>query len=58
MGYYVIKYLSEPYTLQEEQTTDGQLINAGELAAKGEYLSLMKAKTNWYCQQHRKIRVS
>ena len=26
MGYYVIKFLSEPYTLQEDHTKYGQLI--------------------------------
>ena len=50
--YYVIKYLSEPYILQEYQTTDGQVIKAGEPLFKPEYLSLMKAKINWYWQQH------
>ena len=25
VGYYVIKYISEPYTLQEDQTADGQV---------------------------------
>ena len=29
MGYYVINYLSEPYTLQEYQTTYGQVIRGG-----------------------------
>ena len=48
MGYYVIKYLSEPYTLQEYQTTDGWVSNTCELSAKYEYLSIMESKTNWY----------
>ena len=29
MGYYVIKYISELYTLQEYQNTYGQVIKAG-----------------------------
>ena len=29
IGYYVIKYLSEPYTLNEYQTTYGQVSKAG-----------------------------
>ena len=52
MGYYVIKYLSEPYTLQEEQTTDVQVSKAGEFMVKAEYLSLIKGgkmvlETEW-----------
>ena len=49
--YYVIKYLSEPYILQEYQTTDGQVIKAGEPLFKPEYLSLIKSKYI-YWQQH------
>ena len=30
MGYYVIKYLSEPHTLKEYQTTHGQVIKEGK----------------------------
>ena len=51
MGYYVINYRSEPYTLKKDQTTDGQVSKAHELAVKAEYLSFMKEK-NWYCQQY------
>ena len=45
MGYYVMKYLSKPYKLQEYQTIYRQLSKAGELVFKAEYLSLVKAKT-------------
>ena len=58
MGYYVIKYLSEPYQIQEDKTIYGQVIKAGELVFKSEYLSLMKSKTNRYWQQNGKIIVS
>ena len=34
MGYYLIICLSEPYTLQEDQTTDDQLPKTGELEVK------------------------
>ena len=44
MGYYVIKYLSETYALQEYQTADEKLSKAGELVFKEEYLSIMKEK--------------
>ena len=50
--YYAIKYLSEQCTLQEDQTTYGQVSNAGKLLVKSEYLSLMKSKTNWYWKEH------
>ena len=46
MGYYVIKVISEPYTLQEDQTTNGQVINTVEILVKAEYLSIIKAKEN------------
>ena len=48
MGYYVIKYIYEPYTLQELKTTDGQVSKEGELVVKAYYLSLMKSKRKWY----------
>ena len=54
MGYYGIKYLSEPYTFQEDQTTAEKVSKEGETLVKDEYLSLMKPKTNWYWQQHGK----
>ena len=44
MRYSVIKYLSETYTLQEDQTTDGEVSKTGELVFKAEYLSVMKEK--------------
>ena len=44
MGYYAIKYLSEIYTLQEDQTTYGQVSKAVDILVKTEYLSIMKAK--------------
>ena len=34
MGYYVIKQLSEPYTLKEYQTTDGKGSKSGKLLFK------------------------
>ena len=52
MGCYMIKYLYEQNTPQEDQTTDEQLINSGELVFKYEYLSLVKYKTNLYCKHH------
>ena len=54
MGYYVIEYLSEPYTLQEDQTIYGKLMSAGELLVISEYLSIMKPEKNWHWKQHGK----
>ena len=52
MVYYVIIYIYEPYTLQEDQTSYGQVSKAGEILVKAEYLSVIKSETNWYCKQH------
>ena len=46
IGYYVMKYLSEPYTLQLDQTKYGKVSKEGEIVVKSEYLSIMKAKTS------------
>ena len=34
MGYYVIKFVSDAYTLQENTTCDRKIISAGELFVK------------------------
>ena len=34
MRYYVIKFVSEAYTLQEETTCNGKIISSGELVVK------------------------
>ena len=41
MFYYVIKYLSEPYTLQEDQTIDGQVSNSTEPVVQIQILILL-----------------
>ena len=41
MGYYVVKYLSEPYMLQDKKNFDKKVIN----------VSIMESNTNWYWQQ-------
>ena len=33
-GFYIIKFVSEAYTLQSNTTIDGQVISAGELVVK------------------------
>ena len=51
MVYYVVKFLPEPYTLKEDKTVYTQVIKAGELIVKAEYLSNMKTNKKWYWQQ-------
>ena len=51
MGYYVVKFLSEPYTLKDNKTVEKQVTKAGELILKEEYISTMKSNTNWYWKQ-------
>ena len=43
--YYLIKYLSEPYTLQEDQAIYGKLSKESELVAKVEYFSILNKKS-------------
>ena len=51
-GFYAIILTSEAYTLQDNTTIDGQIINAGELVVKAQYLCSMQVGTNWYWNQH------
>ena len=44
LGYYVAKYVSEAYTLQEYTTCDGKISMSDELILKSKYISCMKAK--------------
>ena len=50
--YYVVKFLSEPYTLQENQTTDEKISKSGELVFKSEYLSIMKSEKKLHWQKN------
>ena len=42
MGYYFIKFVSEAYTLQDYTTCDIQIISAGKIYVKAQYLICMK----------------
>ena len=57
-GQYVIKYLSEPYKLQENQTMYAKVINACALVVKAEYLSIMKSKTIGIGNRREQISIS
>ena len=41
-GFYVIQFISEEYTLQNNTTIDGQVIYDGELVFKAQYISSMQ----------------
>ena len=50
-GFYVVQLLSDVYTLQNNTTIDGQVISAGELVVKAQYLCSVQENTNWYWKQ-------
>ena len=50
-GLYAIQFLSEAYTLQNNTIIDVQVISAGELVVKAQYLCSMQENTNWYWKQ-------
>ena len=51
MGYYMIKLITEPYTLQEETTCDGKISTAGELFVKLQYMNYMQDNKKWYWEK-------
>ena len=51
MRYYVIKFVSKVYTLQDDTIFDRKMSSAGELVVKTKYLSCMQEKTNWNWEQ-------
>ena len=46
-GFYVIKFISEAYTLQDNTTIYGQIITVGKLVAKAQNICYMQVHTNW-----------
>ena len=50
--FYVIMFKYESYTLQYNTTIDGQIITAGELVVKAQYICTMQVNTNWYWYQN------
>ena len=51
-GYYVIIFISEAYTLQNNTTIDREIITTGELVVKVQYLCSIPDSNNWYWEQH------
>jgi len=49
MGYYMVKWLSEPYTLQEEKGGMASLIGTGNMVAKAVYFNRVQERAPyWY----------
>ena len=46
MVYYVVKFVSGAYTLQDDTKWDGQISSASELFFKAKYLSCMQENTS------------
>ena len=57
MVYYVIKFVSEVYTLQYDTKWDGQIISSSELVVNAQYLICMKEKKHWYWEQKQQQKV-
>ena len=49
--FYVTQLISEAYTLQNNKNIDGQVISAGKLVAKTQYLCSRQENTNRYSKQ-------
>jgi hypothetical protein len=50
MGHYVVKRLSDPYTLQYDADGMSGVINAGVMVAHVLYFSRVKCEPYWYTQ--------
>jgi hypothetical protein len=48
MGYYLVKWLSEPYTLQEETERMAGLIGTGKMVADAVYFNRVQCAPYWY----------
>ena len=49
--FYVIQFISEAFTIQNNITIDGQVISSGELVVKAQYICPMQENTNWCWKQ-------
>ena len=49
--FYVIMFISEAYKLQNNTTIDGQIISAGGLFVKAQYICSMQENTNEYWEK-------
>ena len=46
--FYVIQFISEAYTLQNNTKIDGQIVSADKLVFKAQYICSIQESTNWY----------
>ena len=53
-GYYIIKFSSYLYTLQEGLRVDGQVISSGEMVCEGNYLFPINIDYHYYVLQKNK----
>ena len=51
-GYYVVKFISEPYMLQLHKIVNKQVMNSGYIIVNAVYLIMIKSNTNWYWEEH------
>jgi hypothetical protein len=52
MGYYVVKWLIKPYTLQEETEGMSGMIRVGTMVADMLYFNQVERARNWYTQSN------
>ena len=50
-GLYVIQFISYAHTIQSNTKNHGQVIFAGKLVVKAQYLCSTQENTNWYWKQ-------
>jgi hypothetical protein len=47
-GFYIVKFMSTPYSLQQDMNVNGDCISSGELVCDAEYLSPAQLGSLWY----------
>ena len=57
MEYYVVKFISEAYTLQQKCKHNGQRSETVELVLRSKYMDFMKVNTNWYWETATKQKI-
>ena len=53
-GYYIIKFSSSPYILQEDLSIDGQVISSGGMLCEGIYFFPININPHYYVLQKNK----
>ena len=49
--YYLIKFVSETYTIHEETMCNGKICTSGEIFFKAQYMNCMQDNTKWYWER-------